>query len=324
MHLFEPLPFLSNPHVQTILGNLLKGQPRPRRHGTILVPLADRDKIVLLETLPRLQVGPERIALLLHGLGGCHRSPYMERMTHRLSGMGWRVLRMELRGAGSGIKLARRLYNAACSDDVRAVVDFLASAFPGIPLAIVAYSLGGNIALKYAGEIGADAPPNLQALATLAPPIDLVRCCELIAEYSFYNAYYRLHLVRHVEAHQQHFPDLPRVAFPPLITLRDFDEMYTAPRGGYADALDYYRRASAQPWISRIAVPTFILTARDDPFVAVAPFEEVDAPPNVEIHITPHGGHVGFIGDDGAGGIRWAETQLVHWLQKQIPFSPAS
>jgi len=320
--MFQPLPFLSNPHVQTILGNLLVGRARPRRSGKRLVPLPDGDKIVLFETPPRRSDGQERIALLLHGLGGCHRSAYMERMAHRLSGLGWRVFRMELRAAGAGIKLARRLYNAACSDDVRAVVEYLATAFPTVPLAVAGYSLGGSIALKYAGELGAQAPAALRAVATLAPPIDLVRCCELLARYPLYDTYYRHHLVRHVEQHQRHFPDLPRVDFPPGMTLRQFDEIYTAPRGGYADALDYYRRASSQRWVAHIHVPTFILTSRDDPFIAVAPFEELTPPPAVELHITEHGGHVGFLGPDGAGGIRWAETQLVNWLQKQVASRP--
>jgi hypothetical protein len=308
--------------VQTILGNLLKGQPRPGRSGTLIVPLPDGDRIVLFETPPRVDVGAERIALLLHGLGGCHRSSYMERMAHRLSVLGWRVVRMELRGAGVGIKLARRLYTAACSDDVRAVVDFLATAFPAVPLAVVGFSLGGNIALKYAGELGAQTPPALRSVAALAPPIDLVRCSELLTRYPFYDAFYRRHLVQQVALHQQYFPDLPRIAFPPNLTLKHFDDIYTAPRWSYADALDYYRQASSHRWIPRIAVPTYILTARDDPFVAVEPFEELSAGPAVEIHITPRGGHLGFLGADGAGGIRWAETQLVNWLQKQVAYRP--
>ena len=318
MMFFEPFPLLSNPHLQTVLGALLQGQARPARHGTRLVPLPDGDKIVLIETMPRAPIGPDRIVLLIHGLGGCHRSPHIERTTHRLSGLGWRVLRMNLHGAGVGIKLARGMYNANCSGDVRSVVEFLAGTFPGVPLAVIGFSLGGSITLKYAGELGSDLPPSLRAVAAIAPPIDLIRCSELIARYPLYDGYYLRHLVKHVEAHQRHFPDLPPVAFPARLTLRQFDEIYTAPRGGFADALDYYRRASSMPWIPRIALPAFVLTARDDPFIAVEPFEEVDAPANVQMHITPHGGHVGFLGHDGAGGIRWAETQLVNWLEKQV------
>lgn len=319
---FKPLPLLSNPHVQTVLGVLLRGQARPRRHRTLIVPLADGDKIAVVETQPREANGRERIAILVHGLGGSHRSAYMERITQRLSVLGWRVWRMELRGAGIGIRLARGIYNAACSGDLKAVVDFAADQFPGVPIGVIGFSLGGNIALKYAGEVGAHAPAALQALAAVAPPIDLVRCSALIARYPLYDAYYLRHLVRHVEAHQRLFPDLPPVRFPQRLTLRQFDEIYTAPRGGFADAFDYYRKASAQPWIERIAVPTFVLTSRDDPFIAVEPFEEMTPPGHVAVHITPHGGHVGFLGGDGAGGIRWAEKQVADWLEIRIARGP--
>jgi uncharacterized protein len=126
-------------------------------------------------------------------------------------------------------------------------------------------------------------------------------------------------LTKQVEQHQRHFPDLPRVAWPRRTTLRQFDDLYTAPRWGYADALDYYRQASACSRIAAIRMPTFILTARDDPFVAVEPFDQLQAspPPGVEVHITAQGGHLGFLGKDETGGIRWAETQVANWLVKQ-------
>src|SRR5689334_11134686 len=118
---FRPLPLFGNPHVQTILGNLL---PARAAAGTErLVTLPDGDRIVLHETAPNGE--PVAIALLIHGLGGNHRSGYMARMTNRLITLGWRVYRMDLRGAGAGIRHARRFYTAACSDDVRAVVEYL-------------------------------------------------------------------------------------------------------------------------------------------------------------------------------------------------------
>jgi predicted alpha/beta-fold hydrolase len=326
---FRPLPLLGNPHVQTILGNFLTGIPRTSRVQHHVVPLPDGDRIALHETLPRAfsplppGEGPgvrERtpIALLVHGLGGSHRSGYMARMTNRLNDLGWRVFRMDLRGAGTGIRLARRFYNAACSEDVRAVVKNLSAAFPRAPLALVGFSLGGSIALKFAGELTARSLPSLRAIAALAPPIDLLRCSDLISRLPFYDGFYVRHLTSQVAQHQQFFPELPKVVFPRSLNLRQFDDLYTAPRWGYADALDYYRKASASPWIPAIRVPTFILTARDDPFVAVESFDALPATPAVEVHISAHGGHMGFLGGDGDGGIRWAETQLVNWLTKQI------
>ena len=97
------------------------------------------------------------------------------------------------------------------------------------------------------------------------------------------------------------------------MTMRLFDELYTAPRNSFADALDYYHRASCAALIPNIQVPTLILTARDDPFIAVEPFERLKVPPHILIRIVPHGGHIGFLGWDGAGGIYWAERRMVEW-----------
>lgn len=319
MAFFRPLPLLGNPHVQTVLGNLLTGLPRRSRASKRIVPLPDGDRVVLHETPPRglAADAPAPIALLVHGLGGSHRSPYMERVANRLNDLGWRVFRMDLRCAGAGLRLARRFYNAACSGDVRAVVENLAAACTEMPIAVAGFSLGGNIVLKFAGESAAQPIPRLRAVAAIAPPIDLVACAASIARQPLYDAFYVHHLTTQVARHQRCFPDLPPIAFPRRTSLRQFDDLYTAPRWGYADALDYYRQASSFPRLAAIRVPTFVLTARDDPFVAVEPFDALPALDSVELHIAPRGGHMGFLGADGAGGIRWGETQLVDWLQKQ-------
>ncbi len=319
MSSFQPIPFLSNPHVQTILGNLLTGRPRPARSVQRAVALPDGDRIVLHESPPRHVDGEViPVALIVHGLGGCHRSGYMQRTAHRLNALGWRVFRMDLRAAGAGMRFARRFYNAACSADVGVIVEYLASTYPNVPLAVVGFSLGGNIVLKYAGETAERGPPTLRAIAALAPPIDLVRCSDLMMRQPLYDAFYVHHLTRQVAEHERCFPDVPRANFPRRLILRQFDDLFTAPRWGYSDALDYYQKASALQKIGAIRLPTFILTARDDPFVAVEPFEALTTPASVEVHISNHGGHLGFLGADGAGGYRWAETRLVQWLATQI------
>jgi predicted alpha/beta-fold hydrolase len=114
---------------------------------------------------------------------------------------------------------------------------------------------------------------------------------------------------------QRCFPDLPPLRFPRRrMTLRLFDDLYTAPRSGFADALDYYRTASCAALIPNIQLPTVILTARDDPFIAVRPFEDLKVPSNILVRIVKHGGHIGFLGWDGSGGIRWAERRIVEWI----------
>ena len=113
---------------------------------------------------------------------------------------------------------------------------------------------------------------------------------------------------------QRRFPGVPPTAFPRRLTLRQFDDLYTAQRSGFDDAEDYYRRSSSLPLIGKIRIPTFVLTARDDPFIAPEPFEELTPPSHVEVRILEHGGHLGFLGWDGAGGIRWAERRIVDWV----------
>jgi uncharacterized protein len=314
---FRPLPLLGNPHVQTVLGNLWSGAPLTCGSTTVIVPLPDGDRVAAHDSLPPAWRPGGPIALLVHGLAGCHDSGYMRRVTQALVDRGVRVFRMDLRGSGAGTGLARRFYSAACSDDVRAVLEYLGARHAGSPQLLAGFSLGGGVVLKLAGEAGDRPPPGLRAVAAIAPPLDLVRCSELLARLPFYDRWYVRHLTAHVARHQRHFPDLARVRFPRRLTLRRFDELYTAPRWGFADALDYYRRASALPWVARIRLPSFLLTARDDPFVAVEPFEQIGPTAHVEVHISPHGGHLGFLGSDGQGGIRWAERHVVDWLLAQ-------
>jgi predicted alpha/beta-fold hydrolase len=240
----------------------------------------------------------------------------MERMTVLLLARGVRVLRVDLRGCGQGTALARRTYNGACSPDVRAVAEEIQRREPGSSLMLIGFSLGGNIVLKLAGEAAAHGLPGLERVAAVAPPIDMIRSAELLAlpHNRLYDRHFAQTLVNQIRRHERCFPDLPVAHFPRGLTLRIFDELYSAPRGGFADALDYYRRASSGPLIASIAVPTLILTARDDPFIAVEPFESLRVPAHVEIRVVSHGGHLGFLGRDGAGGIRWAERRVADWV----------
>jgi len=314
MHSFRPLPLLGNPHVQTVLGSLLAAPTRGLSSTIMTVELADGDQVAAHDSVPAAWRQGDSVAVLVHGLGGCHRSSYMRRVALRLVHRGVRVYRMDLRGCGAGVKLARRFYNAACSADIRSVLERLQVLHPDSPLLLAGFSLGGGIVVKLAGE-SADRPMTaLCAVAAVAPPLDLVRCSVLIERQRFYDAHYARKLARDVRAHAAHFTDLPPICFPRGLTLRQFDDLYTAPRWGYADALDYYRQASSLPWVARTPVPTFLLTARDDPFIAVEPFEALPNAPHIEVHIAPHGGHLGFLGADGQGGIRWAERRVVDWL----------
>lgn len=314
---FRPLPFLGNAHVQTLLGNI------PERRGYVqsrlrVAPLPDRDRLALHDSVPPRWNSGDPIAVLLHGLGGCHRSGYMQRTAVRLMERGWRVVRMDLRGVGSGASLARKTYYGGCSEDARAAAEEIHRWSPASPISFVGFSLGGNIALKLAGE-AADRPvAGLASVAAFCPPIDLTASAAMIAlpQNRFYERYFLRHLVEQVTQQRRRFPELPRPEFPKPLTMRLFDDAYTAPTWGFADALDYYGQSSAVGVIPRIKVPSFILTARDDPFIPAAPFENLRLPGHVEMHIAQRGGHMGFLGWNNGDGVRWAEARICEWLTR--------
>lgn len=313
---FRPPWLLRNRHVQTILGHFLRGpsfrQPTIKR----LVAVSGGDRIVLHDTSPAGWQPGDRMAVLVHGLGGCHDSGHLRRFAHLLDPLGVRTVRVDLRGCGDGLPLARHPPHSGRSDDIRAILNEVHSWSPASLLLLVGVSLGANTVLKLTGEAASEPVPGLERVAALGPPVDLRRCSALMEQRRnrFYNRYFAGLLVANALKRRHYFPELPRVQFPRKTTLRVFDELYTAPLNGFADADDYYTRASSAPLIPRIRVPTLILTARDDPFIAVEPLEELLLPPQVELRVVKHGGHLGFVGRDGAGGMRWAERRVVEWL----------
>jgi predicted alpha/beta-fold hydrolase len=312
---FRPLPLLGNPHVQTMLGAFLPGRTCPAPQQKHIVTLPDGDAVVLHENIPAGWRSGDPMALLVHGLTGCHASTHIRRLAAQMLRRRARVFRIDLRGAGHALPLARLTYHAGRSDDLRTALAWMNAHSPLSPLVLLGVSLGGNMALKLAGEAANDPVPGLARVVAINPPIDLERCSQLLAHPR--NRVYEQRFVRDLVwaalRRQRHFPDLPPLRLPRRLTVRQFDDLYTAPRNGFAGVLDYYRRASSFPLVPNIRLPTLILTARDDPFIAVEPFEELCVPGHIHVRILPRGGHVGFVGWDGAGGIRWAERWVVEW-----------
>lgn len=313
---FRPLPLLSNPHVQTLLGHVLNSRHKFDVGREHVLRLPDGDALVLHDAVPAGWQEGGRVVVLVHGLTGSHASPQLVRTGSVLYENGLRVVRLDLRGAGKSLPLSRRSYHGGRSEDVRAALEEVHRLAPGSPITLAGVSLGGNLVLKLAGEAAELPVAGLSRVVALAPPIDMVRCAALLDDRRnrMYAKFFLRDLIGDAQKRQQHFPDLPPLNFPRQMTVRMFDELYTAPRGGFLDADDYYRRASSHPLIPRIQVPALVLTARDDPFIAVQPFEEVKPPSHVEVRIVKHGGHLGFLGRDGAGGIRWAERRIIDWV----------
>src|SRR5690606_10912885 len=179
--LFRPHPLLKSGHAQTLAANYLHGAPRTRTaQADHQVELDDGDQIVLHDDCPASWRKGDPAALLLHGLAGCHRSPYLVRAARKLNDRGVRTFRMDYRNCGAGFGLATRSYHAGQSGDVRAALWFIARLCPGSPLGVAGYSMGGNVALKTLGEDPGALPDVLCRAAVVNPPIDLAVCCNYL------------------------------------------------------------------------------------------------------------------------------------------------
>src|SRR5262249_47428550 len=125
-------------------------------------------------------------------------------------------------------------------------------------------------------------------------------------------------IVSEAKQRQRHFPDLPPLRLPSRLRFRTFDDLYTAPRCGFVDALDYYHKGGVEHLVPRIPISTFIVSSGDDPFICVKPFARMRLPANVEVRLVPAGGHAGFVGLAGGGVVRWAECRVVDWLGRSM------
>ena len=258
--------------------------------------------------------------LLLHGLEGSSLAHYMCGIADKAWTAGWNVVRLNQRNCGGTERLSRGLYHSGLTNDPAFVIRELVER-DGIPaIAVAGYSLGGNLALKLAGEFGDSPPRELRAVCAVSPTMELAVCVHALERRS--NVVYQWNFVRNLKARMRRkaaaYPDDYSLdALGRVRTVREFDEVYTAPHHGFMDAADYYHRASAARVLDRIRVPTLILTAADDPFVPVDPFTrpEVTRHPHLTVVITPEGGHCAFVerGSEDYDGY-WAEREIVRFV----------
>jgi hypothetical protein len=315
---FEPHPLLRGGHAQMLAGYFSskgRGEPAAPTHQ---VRLDDGDEVVLHENCPVHWRAGAPAALLVHGLAGCHQSPYMSRVARKLCARGVRAFRMDLRSCGAGLALARRPYHSGRSEDCLAALWHVDRLCGGGPLAVVGFSLGGNIVLKMLGEDSAALPPGLRGAVAVCPPVDLLSCVEALraSVNRFYDRYFARLLVQHLQRWRQARPDAPPMTWErPPRGLREFDDAFTAPVCGFGTALEYYRRCSSAQFVPKIDRPTLILAAADDFMVAPAPLRDLRLPDCVTLHVAPSGGHLGFIARFGTDpDRRWMDWRVVDWV----------
>jgi hypothetical protein len=320
---FYPFPLLADRHAQTIIAAQISLAISPPS-TTRVIPLPDGDQLALEVSTPPTWQPTDPTVVLIHGLCGCHASPYMIRMAHKLWSSGIRAVRMNMCGCGSGDGLARQPYHSGRSGDVLAVLTDLRHVAPQSPVTAIGFSLGGNLLLKLAGELQTAAATYLKQAFAVSPPADLAASVRTFSQPS--NRLYEWHFIRilkaTVAARHARFPDLPAVSLPKRLSIYEFDNLYTAPLSGFADADDYYARSSAVPLVPQISIPCRVLFAADDPLIDNTTFDAMTLPSNVQVYHTIRGGHLGFLGIPGRpGGYRWMDTQLLEWVGAALPAS---
>ncbi len=331
---FRPRRWLSNGHLQTIVGNYM---PRvdhlPPPMSQIIEVAPATATMAASHVLCHCHLQAEAVraerptAILVHGLEGSSSSQYVIGNGNKLWAAGGNVIRMNMRNCGGTETLSPTLYHSGLSDDVGAVLRFAIAGLGLKSIGLIGYSMGGNLVLKLAGELGraGTAPRELKSVLAVSPALDLGPSADALHEplNRVYEQKFLRALVRRYRAKVRLFPAIydPRRA-DGLRSLREFDERVTAFYSGFRGASDYYDRAAAARVIDCIRVPTLILHALDDPFVRMTAVsrEAILANPAISLVETDHGGHCAFLAKaDRASGYDgyWAEDALMRFLLQQ-------
>lgn len=315
---FSPYPTIRSGWAQTILGFYLPSLKAQKPTAVHTVTLNDGDQLLVMENRPKSWKPGDRVVLLVHGLTGCFQSTYMQRMARRLSRRGALVLRLNLRSAGPGLGLAKKNYHAGSSEDTREVLKWVAQNFPNSPVTQVGFSLGANITLKMAGEDGSRPSGNLDSIVAISPPTDLKASVRKLdsRESEVFRNFFMKHLVKDVEKLYKKFPELGPIEVSKDMSVALFDEIFTAPRAGFSSVDDYYRESSSKHFIPEIKVPTLIIGSKDDPIATSSTLEQSHLREHVDLILTKHGGHLGFLGFGTKWEeVRWSDQAIAQWIQ---------
>jgi predicted alpha/beta-fold hydrolase len=313
---FRPAWWLPGPHLQTIYPSLL----RRRRHPELTrerIDLPDGDFVDLDWT----RGDGRALVLVLHGLEGSLESHYTGGILTALRAAGYRAVLMYFRGCSGEPNRLPRSYHSGDTADLRHVLARLAARGNREPLAVVGYSLGGNVLLKALGERAG--MESVRTAVAVSVPFNLDRAAQRL-EQGFSRVYQRYLLNKLRRSYRAklsvHPMPVPDERLDALDTFRQFDDAVTAPLHGFRGVDDYYARASSRQYLRAIETPTLIVHAVDDPFVpADAIPTENELGPGVTLELSLHGGHVGFVA--GALPFRaryWLETRICAHLRDHL------
>lgn len=319
MEKFNPYPFTKNAWVHTITSSYIPtGKDKaPKNYHEIC--LGDGDRLMVAENTPRGWKNGDKIAVLVHGLSGNYQSFYMIRQSKYFMQQGYKVVRVNLRGCGPGLAMAKHIYHAGRSDDTLKVLQWIHRHYPDSPMVQIGFSLGGNITLKMLGEFSEELPETFLGGAAVSAPLFLGDCSDHVHENRFFELYFLAHMRLEVLQRRKMHPDFYFPELPLLIkSIRHFDNVFTAPILGYQDSQHYYDYASCFQQLNKIKVPTLIVGSSDDPIADVFNYHKIPNKENLHVKMTDQGGHVGFLSSkDKLRPSFWIDDYLHRWVESR-------
>lgn len=306
---FKPNWLMANPHIQTVWQTFFRFQPeivtqRERFN------LPDGDFIDL--DWCGYEGGP--LVLVLHGVAGSIQSPYAKGMLRAIADLNWHGVIMHFRGCSGDLNLLDRTYHCADTQDLAAVVAELRLRYPHKPIAVVGFSMGGNILLKWLGETGENNPIN--AATAVSVPLELEKAAYYINRgtskiYQWWLLHYLRSFIKKKFKKAKKAP-IQEKEIENIHSFLEFDNKITAPLHGFSNGHEYYQKASVRQYLKNIRVPTLLIEANDDPFMGKAKVDEQnELSPQLTLEISDAGGHVGFV-----AGTPWHPQ---YWLEHRIP-----
>jgi predicted alpha/beta-fold hydrolase len=303
-------------HIQTIYPSVFRRvenvTPRRKRVETPDGDFLDLDR-------GSAETTSNRAAILSHGLEGCSGQAYMQGMARALLRDGWDVIALNFRGCSGEPNRLPRSYHSGATEDLHTTVRHVLSSSACDSLALIGFSLGGNLTLKYLGDAGADIDPRVRGAVAFSVPCDLEACAARLSRWD--NMIYLRRFLRYLKIKTRikarMFPDIVSTeGLNGIRTFLEFDGRYTAPLHGFSSAEDYWRKCSCKPVLRNIRVPTLVLNARNDPFLPPECFPENECADSEFVHLeTPdNGGHMGFV-EWRPDGSYWSEARAVEFLR---------
>lgn len=306
-------PLFRNPHLATIAASYWPRQMDERRfpvEAKLFRPEPDVQILIHKQQPPGEALGD---VVLVHGLEGSADSPYMRSLAQTLLVAGYATHRMNIRTCGGTEFMCNTFYHAGLTTDLFAYVMDL-DRRRRTPAWVVGFSLGGNMALKLAGEMETDALRVLAGVVAVSAPVDLKACTMRLAERRnwLYERHFLRSMRRRLAMRREVLGGVLRdEGGLPFRSVYEFDDIITGPAFGFEGADHYYRTQSANQYTARIEVPTLVVASEDDPLIPPAVYEPLRANPNIELLLTRHGGHCGFL---GRGKRHWLDERIRDWI----------